>query len=108
MARSSDCFYYFVLGGLYIFAISQGSKFSAQFELRENRISKRFELNTLTAAPISEVSKFDFEKKRNDELRGDVWVQPKRASQALICVKFNADYENTLCFYPNVRQHREK
>ena len=65
-------------------------------------------VNTLTAAPISELSKFDFEKKRNDELRGDVWMQLKRASQALICVKFNADYENTLCFYPNVRQHREK
>ena len=32
----------------------------------------------------------------------------KRASQTLICQKFNSDYENTFCFYPNVRQHREK
>ena len=78
MGRSPDCFYYFVLGSLYIFAISRGSKFPAQFELCEDRISKRFELNILTAAKISEVSKFDFEKKKNDELRGDVRAQPKR------------------------------
>ena len=112
MARSSDCFYYFVLGGLYIFAISRGSKFPAQFELCEDRISKRVELNTLIAAKISEVSKFDFEKKRYDKLRGDVWAQPKRrvkrASQTLICQKFNSDYENTFCFYPSVRLHRKK
>ena len=41
-------------------------------------------VNTLTAAPFSESSKFDLEKKWIDDLRGDVWAQPKCRQTSLI------------------------
>ena len=40
-------------------------------------------VNTLSATPFSESSKFDLEKKWNDELRSDVWAQPKRRQTRL-------------------------
>ena len=41
-------------------------------------------INTLSATSFSESSKSDLEKKWNDELRGDVWAQPKRRQTRLI------------------------
>ena len=40
--------------------------------------------------PISELSKFDFLKKGNDVLQGNVWVQLK-------CLQTQADYEKGKC-----------